>query len=140
MSWTLVTWLIVTLLVLVEPIVLFWAIVRFGWRPFEQAHPAQPVHEDAVARNFQSFSIGLLNLGFAIHAAADERHLHLTPVALLRWFGAGTVSIPWEAIKVQKRSRRGNWIVAKVGNRTIRGPAWCLGLAEPAEAADESAG
>ena len=80
----------------------------------------------------------LLNLGFGVHAAADERHLHLTPVALLRWFGAGTVSVPWEAIKIKKRSRRGHWIAVTVGKRTIRGPAWCLGLAEPAAAADET--
>ena len=79
--------------------------------------------------------MGLLNLGFCIHVAADESHLHLQPAAVLRIFGAQTASIPWASIGIAKRGRR--WMSAKINNRTLYGPAWCLGLAEPA-AADQA--
>ena len=96
-------------------------------------------HADLIAggcsgadeRRFQSFRLGVLHLGFCIHVAADEGHLHLQPAALLRFFEAPTASIPWSSIEIQKRSRTGKSITARINERTLLGPAWCLGLAEP---------
>ncbi len=112
-------------------IVALWAVVRFGWKPFAQRFPPRPADPDAVGRRFQSFRLGVLNFGFCIHVAADEGHLHLQPAALLRFFGARTASIPWSSIEIQKHSRTGRWITAKINERTLLGPAWCLSLAEP---------
>ena len=135
MSWLIA--LIISLAV-VEPIVLIWTIVHFGWRPFQDAFPAQPQRDDAVVRRFQSFRLGVLNLGFSIHVAVDEQHLHLQPVAVFRWFGAHRASIPWVSISVIKRSRSGRRITVKIGERTLVGPAWCLELAEPAQSSPEA--
>ncbi|MHC4416408.1 MAG: hypothetical protein ACYS0G_14125 [Planctomycetota bacterium] len=126
--------LLLTLIIvaaLAESFVILWAIVRFGWKPLADVFPPQPSQPDAVVRRFRSFRVGVVNFGFSMHVAVDERHLHLETVALFRWFGARPVSVPWESIRIQKRSRWGRWITAKVGPRTITGPAWCLELAEP---------
>ncbi len=129
--------MIVKLIILVAVIdalvtvVVLWAVVRFGWKPFAQHFLPRRKDPDAVERRFQSFRLGVLHLGFCIHVAADEGHLHLQPAALLRFFGAQTASIPWSSIKIQKHSRTGRSITAKINQRTLQGPAWCLSLAEP---------
>ncbi len=112
-------------------VVAVWAVVRFGWKPFAQRFPPRPADPDAVQRSFQSFRLGALTLAFCIHVSADEGHLHLQPAALLRFFGAETASIPWASIKIQEHSRSGKRITAMINERTLLGPAWCLGLAEP---------
>ena len=112
-------------------VVAVWAVVRFGWKPFADRFPPRPADPDAVQRSFQSFRLGLLHFGFCIHVAADQGHLHLQPAAILRFFGAQTASIPWASIEIQKHGRSGKWITTKINERTLLGPAWCLGLAEP---------
>jgi hypothetical protein len=109
----------------------FTGIVRMGWNQPLAAYPPQPIADDAVTRSFQTFRLGLVNLGGSIHVAADERWLHLTPIRLLRSLGARPASIPWDGIRIQKRSRNGRWITARIGRTTLQGPAWCLELAEP---------
>jgi hypothetical protein len=111
-------------------VVLTWAILRFGWRPWMKRYPARPPHPDAVRRSYQSFSIAVVNGGPTMHVAVDEDYLHLTPVRVLRWLGAGPLSVPWSSIKVTRRSRRGTRATAKFDGRTVYGPAWCLELAE----------
>ena len=74
-----------------------------------------------------------MNFTFCMHVAADETHLHLTPVRVLRWVGAGPISVPWDAITVQKTSRSGKWPTASFGPLCVMGPSWCLQLAEPSE-------
>ena len=112
-------------------VVALWAVVRFGWKPFAQRFPPRRKDPDAVERRFQSFRLGVLSFAFCIHVAADEGHLHLQPAAILRFFGAPTASIPWSSIEIQKQSRTGRSITAKINQRTLLGPAWCLSLAEP---------
>lgn len=124
---------LIILFVVVEPIVLIWAMVRFGWSKLAEAFPAQAIEPDAVRRNFQSFRIGIMNLGYSIHVAADQGYLHLEPARYLRWLGAGPVSIPWDDIEIVKRSRLARWITIKAGSHKITGPEWCLSLAEPVE-------
>ncbi|MHC4220071.1 MAG: hypothetical protein ACYSU7_16625 [Planctomycetota bacterium] len=115
---------------IVETLVILWAVVHFGWSPIHKKFPTRAPDAEAVTRSYQSFKVGILNLGFSVHVAVDEHFLHLTPAAYLRGFGAGTLSIPWEAITVEKRSRSGRWITIKIDKWTIMGPAWCLELAE----------
>ena len=139
MSWPIIITLIVAAAVL-EPIILVWALLHFGWGPLARSYPAQPADDDAVTRSFQSFRLGLINLGFCIHVTVDERHLHLRPAAVLRWFGARAASIPWGSIRIVKRSRprpggplrMAPSITARIDGRTLAGPAWCLELAESA--------
>ncbi len=115
----------------VAGIVALWAVVRFSWKPFAQRFPPRRKDPDAVERRFQSFRLGVMNFAFCIHVAADQGHLHLQPAKILRFFGAPTASVPWSSIQIQKHSRTGRWITAKINERTFLGPAWCLGLAEP---------
>jgi hypothetical protein len=130
MSWTHVLIAGIVVFVILEPVVILWAIVRFGWAPIHEKFPAREPGADAVRRGFQSFKVGILNLGFSIHATVDAHYLHLEPAAYLRWARARTVSIPWDAISIEKRSRSGRWITVKTDKWTIMGPAWCLELAE----------
>ncbi len=111
-------------------VVIIWTIVRFGWGSLPAEFPGRQPLADAVSRRCQSFRVNLLNFGFCINVAVDEQHLHLTPIKPLRALGAKGSSIPWESIRIEKRSTRGRWLTAKAGSHTLRGPAWCLDLAE----------
>ncbi len=128
MSWHLIIAL-VGLLTAIDAVII-WSIVRFGWGPLPRSFPAQDPLADAVSRKHQSFRINLLSFGFCIHVAVDGQHLHLTPIKLLRALGAKGSSIPWASIRIEKRSTRGRWLTARAGSHTIRGPAWCLELAQ----------
>jgi len=128
MSWQLIIAL-VGLLTAIDAVII-WSIVRFGWGPLPRSFPAQDPLADAVSRKHQSFRINLLSFGFCINVAVDEQHLHLTPIKLLQVLGAKGSSIPWNSIRIEKRSTRGRWLTATAGSHTIRGPAWCLELAE----------
>jgi hypothetical protein len=115
-----------------------WGLLRAMWGPWQQKFPAQPVAADAVTREFQSFKFGMMNCGYSIHVSVDDHFLHLAPAAFLRLFGLRAFSIPWEEIVVTRRRGRGKWIDAKVGINTLRGPAWCLEIAQPASDDQES--
>ncbi|MEE9128534.1 MAG: hypothetical protein V3T84_00825 [Phycisphaerales bacterium] len=132
MSWP---WIIV-LFIIVDILIAFSLIaasLKLLWNPLHLAYPPRTPADDAVRKQLQSFRIGLLNLSYCIHAAVDENHLHLMPATLVGWLGAKPTSIPWDAIEVLKRSQFGQSMIVRVGKRRITGPAWCLGLAEPAE-------
>lgn len=106
-----------------------WAIVKIGWSPWQNRYPAREPSPDAVRRNFQSFRFGLMNFGYAVHVAADEDYLHLRPIVLLRWVGAGPISIPWSSIQSTGKKILGRWMSVKVDSKTVVGPVWCLELA-----------
>ncbi len=129
-------WLVIMLAVVAADLLImtlvFWGVVHVAWNGPLGDFPAQPVAPDAVSKPFQSFRLGMANLGGCIHVDADEHWLHLTPVRPLRWLGAQSASIPWDSIHIDKRSGNGRWITARIGRTTLQGPAWCLGLAEPA--------
>lgn len=102
---------------------------RAAWRPLAEAFPPRMPAADAVVKRRQSFRLNWFNFGGCIHVAVDAGHLHLTPAAIARWFGARATSIPWDQIRIVKSGRK--WIDAKVLTITLRGPAWCLSLVEP---------
>lgn len=108
--------------------ILIKVIVGSTWNKIAMAHPGVEPAPDAVRRNFQSFKMNLLNLGFSVHVAVDEHYLHLFPTLFLRWFGALPASVPWEAIEAPAKSI-GSYKV-KIEGVTVWGPAWCLKLAE----------
>ncbi len=128
------TALVITIVVSVTllEIVTIVTIIHVFWGPLPRDFPATEPGGDAVWRRYQSFRLGLLNLGYCIHVAADDQYLHLVPIKPLRAFGGRPASIPWDAIRIESRSGRGKWITVRVGTHTLRGPSWCLELASAA--------
>lgn len=104
------------------------------WRPTFRDFPVQEPAPDAVRRSFQSFGIGIVNMGLSIHVAVDAEYLHLTPLAIWRALGATPVSIPWSAMEPVGRSGR----VVRVAGHRLDGPKWCMELASPLETEDEA--
>jgi hypothetical protein len=105
-------------------------VVESTWKRLAAAHPAVEPAPDAVRRRFQSFKMNLLNLGLSVHVAADERYLHLSPAAVIRWAGARPMSIPWESIEVLGHGITSRSVRTRIDGITVWGPAWCLRLAE----------
>jgi hypothetical protein len=105
-------------------------VTRLGWRRLATPFPPCPPGPDAVRRSFQSFGFDIFNYGGCVHVAADAAHLHLLPAALLRAFGLRAISIPWDRITIRKRGR--HWCTADIAGVSVKGPAWCLSLAQPA--------
>lgn len=103
------------------------AAFRLLWNPMLSAFPARPPAPDAVRRRFQSFGLGIVNMGLSIHAAVDDDALHLTPLAVWRWLGAQPASIPWDAMEPVGTSGR----VVRVNGHRLDGPKWCMSLARP---------
>ena len=135
MSWP---WIIV-LFIIADVLVAGGAIatcLRLLWHPLYLTYAPQSPANDAVRKQFQSFRVGVLNLGYSIHVAVDENHLHLIPAKVLRWLGAKPTSIPWHAIEFIKRSRFTKSAIVRIGKRRIVGPIWCLQLAETDESTD----
>ncbi len=125
-------WLIVAIFLAVDAVVL-WAVCMWVKSIFAELAAKFPPREpapDAVRREFQSFSIDTVNMGWSVHAAADDFGLHLRPALLIRLFGGRALSIPWS--EVSPYGRRGRWFSkAKIGGRwSMTGPSWCLRLAE----------
>ncbi len=110
------------------------AIVRglaFTWNRMARTHtPVEPAH-DAVRRDFQSFKLGIYNLGLAVHVAVDDRHLHLLPARILRWGGAVACSVPWEAV-TPLGDRAFRAFAVRIAGQTLTGPRWALELSSPA--------
>ncbi len=99
------------------------------WKPMVAAHPPREPAEDAVRRRFQSFGLGIVNMGFSIHVAADEQYLHLTPVLPLRLFGAMPCSIAWSALEPVRRGNRPVRAARlRPGGYLLSGPKWCMEL------------
>ncbi len=124
----------VILLCIGSPLLAFWLIQMLGWRPWQRSFPAKPQHTDAVVRLNQSFQLGAwMRLNNCLHIAADDEHLHLIPFCVLRWVGAGVISLPWIAVTDVKATRWKSMMRGRVDGRTISGPSWCLALATPIE-------
>jgi len=101
--------------------------LRGLWNPLAKAFPAREPAPDAVSKSFQSFSYGIVNLGFSIHVSADSDALHLTPIRFLRWFGAKPASIPWDSMDTDVKSPR----KIRVNGQVLQGPKWCMELSAP---------
>ncbi len=104
-------------------------IVGRLFRNLAEQYPEVTPGADSVERRFQSFKIGHMNAQSSIHIAVDTDYLHLRPTRFLRWVGARSLSIPWDAIELG--ARLGPFRRAKIGTVTVYGPAWALDLAEP---------
>lgn len=115
--------------------IIVWAIFssfRAGtWAPLAKVFPPVSPTPGAVRREFESFSFGMFNLGWSLHVAVDEAYLHLYPAWLLRVVGATPMSVPWSAVTLRPKAPKRGLIPARLGKQDIRGPAWCLRLADP---------
>lgn len=116
------TALLITTCILEAPII-FVLVFKGMWTPIARQHPVQPLADDAITRRFQSFSLGMINMGWSVHASVDDQHLHLKPVAFLRWFGAIPMSIRWEHLSKLNRSGKSAYMT---GGHRLVGPAWCF--------------
>lgn len=111
--------------------VLLPMIVRAQYGAIPNAHPPIDPAPDAVRRGFQSFSFGVLNLGLGVHVLADARHLHLRPARVPRLIGMRPASVPWEAITLRPPGVWSGRRSARIAGCEVKGPAWCMNLAEP---------
>lgn len=94
-----------------------WASIGGTWPPSEDG-PAF----DAEHRRFQSLSIGVINLGFSVHAAVDRAGIHLEPTRFLRWMGGTPTFWPWEDVKIVTRGTR--WSMIRIGVHSVKCPTW----------------
>lgn len=123
----------IVLMFLALDVLIVWAIMRTAAATFADIakdNPAVEPEPGAIRKDFQSFKIGLINLGYSIHVAVDASHLHLLPSLTARWIGMKPLSIPWERIKVQRIAKLTGAKV-KIGRHIICGPKWCFELAAP---------
>ncbi len=127
------TWVVVVIVIVAFDLLTVVLIRRFvgrTWQSMVDRFPPRDPAPDAVTRNFQSFRLGVINLGWSVHVAADESYLHLRPARFVRLFGCRPLSIPWDAISVVRRSSNGRWATVRLaGAPPLEGPAWCLDLA-----------
>jgi hypothetical protein len=124
------TWAIVTCViaaVLMMDSMVFYALLRAGWSELTQDLPSVAPEPGAVRREFQTFKAGMYNLGWSVHVAVDESHLHLYPAAIIRWAGGKPASIPWERIQIVTPAAKATKV--KIGKATVIGPTWCLEMA-----------
>jgi len=104
-------------------------LFRISWKPLEPHFSAQPPSETSYGRKFQSFSIGPVNYGFAIHVIIDDQYLHLSPAWIVSRFGLKPISIPWNAIQpLSPTMPTGKTARVQARKQTITGPEWCFEL------------
>jgi len=105
-------------------------LIQSTWFPLAQRYPRKNVLEPSTRRNFQSFNIGVLGLGYSVHVIVDDEHLHLLPSAILGFFKCSKISIPWDDIVLAKKQPIFRWLRScELGKFKIVGPAWCFKLA-----------
>jgi hypothetical protein len=109
-------------------------------RELSAAFPQQPALEGTPRRNFQSVSIGFINLGGSVHIAIDGNCLHLFPTWLARRLGMKPASIPHACIEVpasdlaRAKTRASGLTLANLrppsptrkGTIDVRLPAWAI--------------
>jgi len=104
-------------------------IIHSAWRNLAKPFPTMSMIKPNYRRNFQSFQFGQFNLGWCVHVVNDDDHLHLLPVALLRWLQCQPMSIPWKAISLaSKQPFLKRYTSVKIGLKKVTGPAWCFAL------------
>lgn len=94
-------------------------------KTFSAKYPPVPPQIHAERRNFQSFSLGILNCGWSFHVTSDPTHVHLFPAWLFRRLGVPNFSIPRTELKDAKKCFGGAVRVTVCG-KDLRGPRWCL--------------
>ncbi len=86
--------------------------------------PPQPIGAHAVRRNFQSAKKDIVNLGFCVHFAVDDRYVHVMPAAVLRWVVAKPSSVPVELVSAKQSDMSYAEIV--FDDVTLVGPTWVV--------------
>lgn len=112
-------------------VIIVWAIMRtIGQTMKRLAVGHAPVEPEpgAVRREFQSFKLGIINLGYSIHVTVDAAYLHLDPSLTARWIGIKPMSIPWEHIE-WKRDTRHSGTRVRINGLDVFGPTWAMKLA-----------
>lgn len=94
-------------------------------RGLSKKHPPLEPLPSAVRRNFQSIRIDMLNLGFCVHIAVDERALHLFPSAIMRLLKLPGASIPWDAFSNVKRKNK-SYAQARLEGSDVLLPLWAM--------------
>lgn len=90
-------------------------------------YPAREPEPGSMTRPFQSFSFGIINVGWGFHITVDSKYLHVRPALMERWLRIPPASIPWEEVRIVKPGKRQT--KAKIGSMDLTGPTWCLALA-----------
>lgn len=104
------------------------------WKPLEKRWPAQLPQDDVVSRGFQTFWFGrIARFNLCLHATADTKHIHVAPMAPMRWFSAKPISLPLDELHSLKSTLFPGLMQAKIRDRAFVGPAWCLKLAQPGD-------
>jgi hypothetical protein len=101
-----------------------------SWNVMAREFPGVEPSPDAVRRSFQSFAMGIFNMGWCVHVAVDDERLHLMPARLMRVAGAKTISVPWDRVEYVRAPRRGRGACVRIAKRELMGPAWALDLAK----------
>jgi hypothetical protein len=131
-------WIVFIILFMLADLALAFLIIRFAvrrcWGPLPERYPESDPAPDAVTRNFQTFRVGLVNLGWCVHVSVDDEFLHLRPASFIRKLGGKGMSIPWDRVFVKKSA--GSRATAIVDSLAIDGPSWCLELADPPDSSD----
>ena len=106
------------------------AIVSSNYGPLADDFPADEILPEANFKRRQSFAFGLLNLGYSVAVAVDDRAVYLKPEPWARWMGIRPASIPRGSIIAIGRPRN-RWIMHEFrierpsGSMIeLRGPAW----------------
>lgn len=124
-------WLVVLLLVgimLPIEIAVVYALLREPVQDvFNRLHakfPPQQIGAGAIRRNFQSTKKDIVNLGFCVHFAVDDRFVHMMPAAVLRWAGAKACSVPVALVSAKQSDMSYAEIV--FDDVTLVGPTWVV--------------
>jgi hypothetical protein len=124
--------ILVLVIILVDLVILLFVLraVSPRWNDPLRDFPPLPPAPDAVRRNFQSFRVDALNLGWCVHVAVDQGHLHLLPARLPRATGFRAASVPWDRITPVGPAVFKSFTVA-INRTNFTGPVWALRLADP---------
>jgi len=124
-------WMIAIPIMIMVDMIIVGAIIgqmRECWSRLTMLAPRVDPARDAVTRRFQSFSMGIINIGYGVHVTVDVDHLHLTPTKFMRWLGITSASIPWEQIEVLRPGARTTEV--RINGQILKGPSWCF-LTQP---------
>ncbi len=121
--------ILVLLATLPIDLLLVWVIARYAaadfFNPLAERYPWRDPPRDAVRKNFLSFQLhGFLNFSFCLHAAADDRFIHLMPAWLPRFAGARPSSVPRSEIRRKLGPDSSQLPSGTIGPISLRVSAW----------------
>lgn len=134
-SWAVPIFVLAVILADLAILLLILRAVSPNWNDPLRDFPAVPPAPDAVRRDFQSFRVDAINLGWCVHVAVDQAHLHLLPALLPRATGFRAASVPWDRITPVGPAALKNFRVT-INRTNFTGPAWALRLTDPANTID----